>query len=137
MMDITYAREQSLPIDDYIAVVGSTYMRDKRPLTNRERIGRMLANATLIVTARADDGTILGLARGMGDDAWVCYIADLVVRDGQQGNGIGSALLDRCASILGPGVGLVLVAYPEADAFYRRIGMEPAQAYFRVRTDSS
>jgi GNAT superfamily N-acetyltransferase len=136
-MDIIYAREQSLPIDDYIAVVGSTYMRDRRPLTNPERLGRMLVNSSLIVTARTDDGTIVGLARGMGDEAWVCYIADLVVRDGQQGKGIGSALLDRCSNILGPGVALVLIAYPEADAFYRRIGMEPAQAYFRVRKDSS
>jgi GNAT superfamily N-acetyltransferase len=136
-MSIAYAREQSLPVDDYIAVVGSTYMRDRRPLANRDRVGRMLAGSSLIVTARADDGTILGLARGTGDNAWVCYIADLVVRDGQQGNGIGRTLLDETASILGPGIGIVLIAYPEADAFYRRVGMEPAQAYFRARTDST
>ncbi len=136
-MSIVYAREQELSADDYIAVVGSTYMREKRPLANRARIEAMLRGSNLIVTARDADGTILGLARGMGDGAWVCYVADLVVREGQQGRGIGTGILDECSRILGPGVTVVLVAYPEAVSYYRKIGMEEAQAFFRGRTDSA
>lgn len=135
-MTVVYAREQDLPADDYIAVVGSTYMRDKRPLANRTRIEAMLRGSTLIVTARDEAGGILGLARGITDGVWVCYIADLVVRDGIQGRGIGTGILDACSHILGPGIGIILVAYPEAEAFYRRIGLGEMPAFYRDRTDS-
>jgi ribosomal protein S18 acetylase RimI-like enzyme len=134
---VTYSREQTLPVDDYIAVIGSTYMRDRRPLSNPGRIERMLRGANIIVTARDEDGRILGLARGMTDDEWVCYIADLAVLDGQHGKGIGTGLLDECTRIIGPGMTLILVAYPEADAFYRRIGMSEMTAFYRDRTIST
>lgn len=136
-MTVTYSREQTLPVDDYIAVIGSTYMRDRRPLSNPGRIERMLRGANIIVTARDEDGRILGLARGMTDDEWVCYIADLAVLDGQHGKGIGTGLLDECTRIIGPGMTLILVAYPEADAFYRRIGMSEMTAFYRDRTIST
>lgn len=136
-MTIVYAREQDLPVADYIAVIGSTYMRDKRPIANPARIGRMLAGSSFIVTARAGDGAIVGLARGISDGEWVCYLADLAVRDGWQGQGVGTAILDECSRILGPGMGIVLVAYPEAEAFYRRIGMGEMPAFYRDRTIST
>lgn len=134
-MTITYAREQDLPADEYIAVVGSTYMRDMRPLANRARIDAMLRGSNVIATARGADGTILGLARGISDDAWVCYIADLAVREGMQGRGIGTGILDECSRILGPGIGIVLLAYPQAEPFYRKIGMGEMPAFYRDRVD--
>jgi GNAT superfamily N-acetyltransferase len=120
---VTYAQEQSLAAADYIAVVGSTYMRDRRPVANPERIGRMLAGSNVIVTAREDGGEIVGVLRGISDGEWVCYVADLAVRDGHQRKGIGSGLLGECKRILGPGMGVVLLAYPEAEPYYRKIGM--------------
>jgi GNAT superfamily N-acetyltransferase len=134
---VVYAREQDLPAGDYIAVLDTTYMRDKRPLANRNRIDAMLRGSNVIVTARDEDGAILGLARGITDGVWVCYIADLVVRDGTQGRGIGTGILDECSRLLGPGIGIVLVAYPPAEPFYRRIGMGEMQAFYRERTDST
>lgn len=136
-MTIIYAREQDLPAKDYIAVVGSTYMREKRPLANTRRIDAMLRGSTLIVTARDDDGSILGLARGITDGAWVCYLADLVVMDGQQGRGIGKAILDHCAEVLGPEMGIVLVAYPQAEPFYRHIGLGEMTGFYRERLVST
>jgi len=134
-VSVVYAQEQTLGVDDYVAVIGSTYMRERRPLANRARIEAMLRGANLIVTAREADGTIVGLARGMSDGAWVCYIADLVVREDRQGSGIGTGLLDECTRIVGPGVTLVLVAYPQASSFYEKIGMQETQAFVRSRRD--
>ena len=128
-MSIVYAREQSLSASDYIAVVGSTYMSDKRPLTNPARIDRILRGSNMIVTAR-EDGAIAGVLRGISDGEWVCYVADLVVHDRHQRKGIGKGLLDMCKSLLGPGMGIVLVAYPEAEAFYRRVGMGEMPAFY-------
>lgn len=136
-MSITYAREQELSAPEYVAVLGSTYMRDKRPLANTARISAMLAGSNVIVTARDDAGQIVGLARGITDGAWVCYVADLVVRDGMQGRGIGTGILDECGRILGPGVAIVMVSYPQAEAFYRRIGMNQMPAFYRDRAESS
>jgi len=136
-MSIVYAQEQSLSVEDYAAVIAETTMRDRRPLANRERIARMLAGSNLIVTARDNGGSILGLARCMSDTAWICYCSDLAVKESAQGRGIGRGLLDKCAELLGPGVGLVLVSYPESASFYDRIGMEPAQAHYRARTDAN
>ena len=134
-MTVIYAQEQNLSVEDYAAVIAETTMRTNRPLANPARIARMLAGSNLIVTARDADSTILGLARCMSDTAWICYCSDLAVKESAQGSGIGRALLDKCAELLGPGIGLVLVSYPESASFYEQIGMEPAQAHYRPRTD--
>ena len=135
-MSIVYAQEQSLSARDYIAVVGSTYMRDRRPLTNPERVDRILRGSNMIVTAR-EDGEIAGVLRGISDGEWVCYVADLVVHEDHQRKGIGKGLLDTCKSILGAGMGIVLVAYPQAEAFYRRVGMGEMPAFYIDREISN
>lgn len=134
-MTIVCAEERTLSVEDYVAVVSETTMRTNRPLGNPARLAQMLAGSNLIVTARDADGFILGLARCMSDTAWICYCSDLAVRESAQGRGVGRALLDKCAELLGPRIGLVLVAYPEVASFYQRIGMEPAQAFYRPRQD--
>jgi ribosomal protein S18 acetylase RimI-like enzyme len=128
-MSIVYAQEQALSAEDYIAVVGSTYMRERRPVGNPQRLGRILAGSNMIVTAR-EDGEIVGVLRGISDGEWVCYVADLAVRDGHQRKGVGTGLLDTCKTILGAGMGIVLVAYPEAVEYYRKIGMGEMPAFY-------
>ncbi|MEO7221325.1 MAG: GNAT family N-acetyltransferase [Devosia sp.] len=129
-MTIVYAQEQSLSAEEYAAVVGSTYMRDRRPVANLERTRRILAGSNMIVTAREASGGIVGVLRGISDGEWVCYVADLAVRDGHQRKGIGTGMLDACKRILGPGMGIVLVAYPEAVDYYRKIGMGEMLAFY-------
>jgi ribosomal protein S18 acetylase RimI-like enzyme len=122
-MSIVYAQEQSLTVADYVAVLAETTMRDKRPLTNTERIGQMLTGANFIVTAR-ENGVILGLARCISDGAWVCYCAELAVKESAQGRGIGRSILEACWDILGPKIGFLLIADPTAVGFYEKLGME-------------
>lgn len=134
-MTVICAQEQDLSVEDYAAVISETTMRTNRPLGNPARIAQMLDGSNLIVTARDADGTILGLARCMSDGAWICYCSDLAVKETAQGRGVGRALLDKCAEVLGPRIGLVLVSYPESASFYDGVGMERAQAHYRPRTD--
>ncbi|QDZ10652.1 GNAT family N-acetyltransferase [Devosia ginsengisoli] len=136
-MAITYAQETGLTAEDYVGVIGQTIMRDRRPLANTARIQAMLDGANFVVTARDDDGTLVGLARCITDHAWICYCAELAVRDSHQGQGIGRAILDKAAELLGPRIGLTLMADEEAVGFYRNIGMEPANGFWRPRSDRS
>lgn len=137
MNDIVFAREPTLSVGDYTAVIGSTYMKDRRPLGNPGRIAAMLEGSHVIVTARDDAGTLLGIARGVSDTAWVCYLADLAVRDSIQGKGIGRGILRACQQFLGPGVAIVLLAFPEAQSIYRKAGLAESAGFFLDRTDPS
>ena len=129
-MSVVYAQEQSLSVADYVAVLGSTYMGERRPIGNPERVARILAGSNMIVTAREESGEIVGVLRGISDGEWVCYVADLVVHADHQRKGIGTGMLDACKAILGPGMGIVLVAYPQALDYYRRIGMGEMPAFY-------
>ena len=134
-MSIVYAQEQSLPVADYIAVLRETRMHDKRPLSNTQRIGEMIAGANFIVTAR-DNGVILGLARCINDGAWVCYCAELAVKESTQGRGVGRGILEMCWRLLGPKVGFVLLSKPNAAPFYERMGMSrDVIGFWRGRDD--
>lgn len=138
MSDIVYASEPNLPVDDYISVVGASTLGPTRPLRDRARVEAMLRGAGLIVTARID-GACVGLGRCLTDFAWVAYLADLAVSEQHQGKGIGKGLLLKLREELGDGVGIALLAVPEAKPFYDRmgeaIGLKPnADAYWMTRT---
>jgi GNAT superfamily N-acetyltransferase len=134
-VSIVYAQEQSLPVADYVTVLGETTMREKRPLKNAARIGEMIAGANFIVTAR-EDGVILGLARCITDHAWVAYCAELAVRESAQGRGVGRGILEFCMRTLGPGIGLGLFSEPNALAFYEHLGlMRLDNGFFSNRID--
>jgi GNAT superfamily N-acetyltransferase len=90
----------------------------------------------MIITAR-ENGAIVGVLRGISDGEWVCYVADLVVHDDHQRKGIGKGMLAACKAILGTGMGVVLVAYPEAEPFYRRVGMGEMPAFYIDREISN
>lgn len=137
MSGIIYAEEPGLSIDDYVSVLAETTMRTKRPLANRKRIGEMLAGANLIVTAR-QDGEILGLARCISDGAWICYCAELAVKESAQGLGIGAGIIGKINELLGPKIGLALFSEPEALGFYEKAGLTRLDnGFFRTRADRS
>ena len=134
-MSVIYAQEATLSVDDYVGVIADTIMRDRRPLANTKRIAEMLAGANFIVTAR-EGGEILGLARCLTDNSWICYCAELAVREQAQGRGIGAGILKKCWDLLGPGVGFTLLSQPTAAGFYERVGMARCpDAFLLDRTD--
>ena len=135
-MSITYQQELTLTAAEYVSVLSRTTMRDKRPLANTARIQGMLDGANFIVTARESD-TIIGVARCITDFAWIAYCAELAVAETHQGLGVGQKLIEVARALLGPQIGLSLIAEPEAEGFYRRIGMQQYAAFFLDREDRS
>lgn len=135
-MSITYQQELSLTAAEYVSVLSRTTMRDKRPLANTARIQGMLDGANFIVTARENDA-VIGLARCITDFAWIAYCAELAVAETHQGLGVGQKLIEVAKALLGPQIGLSLIAEPEAEGFYRRVGMKQYAAFFLDREDRS
>ena len=97
-----------------------------RPVDNEERLKAMLSGANLIVTARLDEPgrPLVGVARGIPDFSWSCYLSELAVSASAQRLGIGKGLLDEVRRQLGPRVSVMLASVPEAVGFYERIGMQ-------------
>lgn len=136
-MDITCALETGLTAEEYIECVSQSKLGETRPLGNPERVQAYLDNSNVTITARANDGTLLGIFRGMSDWHWVCYCADLAVAEPYQGQGIGKLLMQKAVEVLGPGIGITLFALPGAEGFYQAIGMEDAKGFFRDRSIST
>jgi ribosomal protein S18 acetylase RimI-like enzyme len=60
-----------------------------------DKLCRGLAKSHLVITARDESGTLLGLARTVSDDESICYVQDLLVNPKFHRQGIGRALLER------------------------------------------
>lgn len=121
-MGLTIRYEVNVPVDPKAV---ATLFRDSgihRPYDDLPRIAQMVAQADLTVTAW-DGDRLVGIARGLTDWCYCCYLSDLAVARNYQRSGIGSALLERVQREIGDAVTLVLVSAPEAMPFYERFGL--------------
>lgn len=123
--DVTYRIEIDLDPLEYVDLLHRSGLAARRPVTDPQRIRRMLAHASLVVVARCRrTGRLVGLARALTDYAHCCYLSDLGVDRDWQGLGIGEALIRRTAAAAGRHARLLLLAPPAASAFYPRIGLQ-------------
>ncbi|WP_436498677.1 GNAT family N-acetyltransferase [Actinokineospora sp. HUAS TT18] len=120
--------ELSLPVEEaatlYNAVGWTRYTKDLAKLR------RAFDGSTLILAAREDDGTLIGLARVISDGETVCYVQDFLVLPECHRRGVGRALMaelrrrfDQCPFFLlstdPPGSEEAVKSHP----FYRSVGM--------------
>jgi GNAT superfamily N-acetyltransferase len=134
---VCYASEPALTVAEFRRVLDESGLGATRPVDDAARLGAMLAGANVIVTARLDQPgrPLVGVARGVTDFAWCCYLAELAVCASAQGRGVGQGLLQEVRRQLGPRVSLILAAVPEAAGFYERAGMSRiANAFWYRRT---
>jgi GNAT superfamily N-acetyltransferase len=110
----------------YDSVGWTGYTRDV------EQLGRALAGSHLVITARDDDGALLGLARTISDDATICYVQDLLVRPELQGRGVGRSLVEHlvaryshCRAFLLSTDHASTTDGAKSHAFYRKLGFVP------------
>jgi GNAT superfamily N-acetyltransferase len=79
------------PLDEalalYEAVGWTAYTRDPA------RLERSLAGSHAVLTARDDDGALVGLARTVSDGESICYLQDILVAPHARRSGVGRALL--------------------------------------------
>lgn len=128
--EIQYGTEPDLSVDEFISVLETSMLAERRPVDDRACIAGMLEHADLIVTARAGRN-LVGVARSVTDFHYCCYLSDLAVDERYQKRGIGKRLIDETQDQLGPQCKLILLSAPAATEYYPRIGFENhPQAWF-------
>ena len=118
---ITYKTGNDLDLDVVIELYRASTLGERRPIEDRERMGAMLKNANLVITAW-DGGSLVGISRSLSDFCYVTYLSDLAVRVSHQRIGIGKELIRRTQTAGGPKTTLLLLAAPAAEKYYPHIG---------------
>ena len=130
--DYVIQREPDLDISEYLAVLKSSGLAERRPVSDQDRVQSMVSNANLILTVRSPEGTMVGLARCVTDFAHSCYVADLAVDQAAQGLGLGARLLQAVRAELHPACSCHLISAPGAIGFYRHHGFRPVDRGFHI-----
>lgn len=122
MADITVEVADRIAIGEYAAVMDGSGLGERRPYADDNRLGALLARSAPIVTARSDEGALVGVARSISDGGFVTFLCDLAVVEAYQGQGIARQLVeatrDACPQTL-----LIVTAAPEVDPFYDHLGL--------------
>lgn len=117
---IEYRVGNGLKLAEVIELYCASTLGERRPVDDVARMGKMMENANLVVTAW-DGGVLVGISRGFSDFAFVTYLADLAVRASHQRMGIGKELIHRTQAEA-PQANLILLAAPKAVDYYPHIG---------------
>lgn len=124
-MTITY-KEERLSAEEYIDFLKRTDLGSQYPKERfRERIEKLVQNASISLAARNEEGKIVGVLFGLTDFCYWLYVTDLGVDRDYEGRGIGTKLM-RAAHELAGGekdIALYLVANEKAVPFYQKLGM--------------
>lgn len=103
-----------------------------RPTKDIPRIARMLANASIVISAW--DGTrLVGISRALTDFAYCCYLSDLAVDLAYQKHGIGRELIRRTQSFIGEEVSLILLSASGAMNYYPKVGFALADNAYIIQ----
>jgi len=120
---IVYAVESDLGAAEFVDVLVRSTLAERRPVGDLDRIARMLSNASLVLTARASEGLLIGVSRAITDHSYCTYLSDLAVDVAYQRRGIGRELIRRTHEAAGLETSLVLLSAPNAETYYPHVGM--------------
>ncbi|MGR6834198.1 GNAT family N-acetyltransferase [Aliivibrio wodanis] len=122
-MEIDYKVNEPITAEQFITLLKKTSLGVRRPIDDVEKIQAMLDNSNLIVTAWGD-GELIGVARSVTDFNFCCYLSDLAVDESIQSMGVGKYLILVTKEEVSPECKLILLAAPQAEGYYPKIGFE-------------
>lgn len=122
-------KEERITAEEYIDFLKRTDLGSQYPKERfKERISKLVKNASVSLTARNEDGMIVGVLFGLTDYAYWLYVTDLGVARDYEGQGIGSRLMKTAHETAGgeKNIAVYLTANEEAVPFYEKLGMKKA-----------
>ncbi len=123
MAALAYRNDADLTVEQAIDLYKRSTLGERRPVDRPDIFVGMLKNADLIITAW-DGEKLVGIARTLTDYTYVAYLADLAVDADYQRQGIGKRLVEETKQKLGPDCMIVLLAAPNANDYYPKLGFE-------------
>ena len=121
---------ERLTVEEYIDFLKRTDLGSQYPRERfRERIARLLENASVSLAARNENGRVIGVLLGLTDFAYWLYVTDLGVDRRYERQGIGRSLMKEALTLSGgeKNIAVYLVASEKAVPFYEKLGMKKAE----------
>ncbi|MBQ9944095.1 MAG: GNAT family N-acetyltransferase [Clostridia bacterium] len=122
-------QSERLTAEEYIDFLKRTDLGSQYPKERfRERIERLVENASISLTARDANGCLAGVLLGITDFAYWLFITDLGVDRRYTGRGIGRELMKAAHEAAGGERDIILYtcANEKAIGFYEKCGMKMA-----------
>lgn len=119
--------EERISAEEYIGFLKRTDLGSQYPKERfSERISKLVNNASISLTARNENGLIVGVLFGLTDYAYWLYVTDLGVDRDYEGQGIGTQLMKAAHDKAGgeKNIAVYLIANENAISFYEKLGME-------------
>ena len=127
-------KSERLTTGEYVEFLKRTDLGSQYPKERfQARIERLLKNASVSLTARTEEGRLVGVLLGLTDFAYWLFVTDLGVDRDYERRGIGTRLM-RAAHALAGGekdIAVYLAANENAVPFYEKLGMEKAEGMMR------
>lgn len=120
---LRYETSTAITPEEFVDLLRRSTLAERRPVDDPRCIHAMLKHANLLWTAW-DNQKLVGVARSITDFEYCCYISDIAVDTSYQRKGIGRELIRLTRSQLGPRATIILLAAPDAESYYPRIGFE-------------
>jgi predicted N-acetyltransferase YhbS len=123
-MNILYQSIRQISEAEFVDLLKRSALAERRPIDDPKSIRAMLRHSNLLCTAW-DASKLVGVARSITDFEYCCYLSDLAVDKAYQRNGIGKELIRLMQSRLGEKAKIILLAAPNAENYYPKIGFQP------------
>ena len=122
-------REERVKVEEYIGFLKRTDLGSQYPKERfKERIARLVNTVSISLTARNEQGLLVGVLFGLTDYAYWLYITDLGVDRDYTRQGIGKRLMRTAHQLAGgkKDIAVYLIANENAVPFYEKCGMKRA-----------
>ena len=121
-------KEERVTASEYIDFLKRTDLGSQYPKERFEsRIEKLVKNVSISLTARNEEGLLVGVLFGVTDFAYWLYVTDLGVDRAYERQGIGSRLMKMAHEAAGgeKDIAVYLIANENAVPFYEKLGMQP------------
>ena len=122
-------REERITAEEYIDFLKRTDLGSQYPKERFEdRISRLVRTVSISLTARNEQGLLVGALFGLTDSAYWLFITDLGVDRAYTRQGIGRRLMQTAHRLAGgeKDIAVYLIANENAVSFYEKCGMRKA-----------
>ena len=120
---ITYQVNEPLTTEEFIEVLKTSILGERRPINDLKCMEGMVTNSNLTVSAMHGN-KLIGVARSVTDFHYCCYLSDIAVNTKYQNKGIGMELFRITRQQLGKHCKLILLSAPAAIDYYPKLGFK-------------